>query len=198
MSETAGSGTAWLPPALARRHAVEDAHERAEARRAKAERQDRDAERHERALASYRAAAEARGEVVSAMEVARGEVGGRELGDIFADAAAAGDREDARQASRDRREDVVFIDREPVIHGASRSAWPESEYELGRMLREAGELHRDRIAYEARQASRGGRAAEHLEAVCLTRKTPGPGTEITRYAPTPACSGCGHVRCQCR
>jgi len=160
---TAGS---WLPDRSQRAMAAEDAHERAEARRAEIERQDREDKAHERALGAYRAAAEARGEFISAVQLAAGDGISRSIEDVFADARLASEREDGRAAARQRHQDgdVVFIDHEPRIQGASRSAWPESEYELDRMLRQADELHRDRIAYEARQASRSGHAAEHIEA----------------------------------
>jgi hypothetical protein len=145
--------------------AAEDAHERAEARRAEAERADRADKSHEQSLAAYRAAAEQRGEVVSALALASGEVAGRSLAEVFADALDASAHEDARTAARERREsgEVVFID-EPVIHGASRSAWPESERELDRMLRRAADLHTDLVMTQQREASRRGRGAEHIEA----------------------------------
>jgi hypothetical protein len=200
MTETAGFGTSWLPASVQRRMAVEDQAERREARRAEAERQDRQESAHERAVGAYRAAAEQRGEVVSALQLAAGQGIGRSVEDVFADAVAAAEREDARAAARQRHEDggAVLIDAEPRIR-ASRSAWPESEYELDRMLREASELHRSLVMTQSRLASRQGRGAEHIEAMRRDRGASAAGTgTITRYAPTPACSGCGHVRCQCR
>jgi hypothetical protein len=165
MSELAGFGIpGWLPPRVQRAMAAEDAAERREAKRVEAEREMvRDAA-HDRALALYRSQAEERGEVVSALAIARG-VGGRSLADVLGDAQAAADREDARQAARDRREDVYYIDQEPVIQGASRSAGPGSEYELDRQLNQASDLHRDLIAIQARAASRSGRFREHAAAV---------------------------------
>ncbi len=152
MSEMAGFAGAgsWLPASVQRRMAPEDAHERAEARRAKLERADQADQARERSLAAYRAAAEQRGEVVSAMALASGEVTGRDLGDVFADATAAADREDARQRARDRREsgEVVFID-EPVIRDAGRSE-PLWTYEMDRELRRAHDLHGDLVQVMAR------------------------------------------------
>ncbi len=149
MSEMAG----WLPPAVARRVADDDAHERAQARRDEAERADQADACRENALAAYKTAAEARGEVVSAVQLATGEGIGRTTADIFGDAIAAADREDARTAARQRHEDgeVVFIDREPVLHGASRSdGWPSSSYEADSMLRRARGLHSDLVRTMAR------------------------------------------------
>jgi hypothetical protein len=152
MSELAGFGMSWLPAAAQGRIEAEERAEEREARRAEAEREVQREQRHESAMAAYAAAAGERGEVVSALAIARGEVAGRTVGDVFADALAAADREDARSASRQRREDgdVVFIDSEPRIHGVSRSAWPASEWELDRTLRQASELHRDLVAVRAR------------------------------------------------
>jgi hypothetical protein len=162
-AEAAPGATApgsWLPASVQRRIAVEEQAERRLARAADRERQDREESAHERAVGAYRAAAEARGEQVSALAIARGEGLGRSLQDVLGDATAAADHEDARQAARARREAGV----EPDHVMVGRSAWPESEYELGRLLREADELHRELVHAQARQASRQGRGAEHIEA----------------------------------
>ncbi len=126
---------------------AEAAAERREARRAEAERQDRAEQAAETALAMYRSQAEARGEVVSAVALARGEIGGRTAAEVLADAQGAADREDARQAARDRREEVCFIDREPTIHTSRSDGW---EYEFARQLRQAEDLHRALVTYRAR------------------------------------------------
>ena len=199
--QTAGFG--WLPASVQRRMAVEDQAERREARDAEREREARREEAADKTLAAYRAAAEARGEVVSAMALATGQGIGRSIQDVFGDALAASEREDGRAAARQRHEDgdVVYIDREPQIQGASRSAWPESEYELNRMLRQADELHRDRVAYVARLASRQGRAVEHIDAQRAAAQHSAhsePDAVRSRYAPTPACDACGYVLCKCR
>jgi hypothetical protein len=149
---------------VAAAQAAEDAAARREEREAERAREARREQLADGALSLYRSQAESRGEAVSAMAIARGEVGGRDVLAILADATAAADREDARQRARDRREDVVFLDSEPVIHGASRSAWPESEWELDRQLRRAADLHTDLVQTRTRLASRQGRAAEHIEA----------------------------------
>jgi hypothetical protein len=201
---TAAAGS-WLPASVQRRIAVEEQAERRLARAADRERQDREESAHERAVGAYRAAAEARGEQVPALAIARGEGLGRSLQDVLGDATAAADHEDARQAARAHREAGL----EPAHVEVGRSdGWPSSSYELDRQLRQADELHHDRIAYRARLASRQGRSAEHIEAErakadhARGRDTRRSGYydagEITRYAPTPACDRCGHVRCQCR
>ena len=207
MTEVAGFGTGWLPAGVQRRMAVEEQAERREARAAELERAEQAEQAHDKALGAYRAAAEARGETVSALALATGQGIGRSIEDVFADARLAADREDGRAAARRRHEDgdVVFIDREPRIQGASRSSWPSSSYEADRQLRQADQLHRDLVQTQSRMASRRGQAAEHVEAERAKAQRahvrdlrPGAGTDITRYAPTPACDRCGHVRCECR
>jgi hypothetical protein len=198
MSETAGFGTSWLPASVQRRIAVEEQAERREARDAERAREARAEAAGDKALAAYRQQAEGRGEVLSAMALAAGEGIGRSIEAVLGDAMAAADREDARQRSRDRREDVCFIDAEPVIAGASRSAWPESEWELNRMLRQADELHHDLVMTQTRQASRAGRSAEHLEAErAKANHAHGHDLHRGRYLPTPACDRCGYIECQC-
>jgi hypothetical protein len=162
--EQAG-GFGWLPAGLQRRMAAEDAAERQAERDAAAEREAVREQKHEAALALYRSQAEARGEVVSAVALATGQVTGRDVNEVLADARAAAEREDARQASRDRREDVHFIDQEPAVHTASRSSWPESEWELDRIIRQQQD-DRSWIAGAAlRRAAERGQAAEHIEAM---------------------------------
>ena len=69
MTETAS----WLPPGVARRQAQEEAREIREAREAEADREVQAEERHQRALTLYCQQAEQRGEVVTAMQLARRE-----------------------------------------------------------------------------------------------------------------------------
>jgi hypothetical protein len=101
MTETAGWGIpGWLPPAVAARALRDDAREAIEARRAEAECERRTEERHSAAMALYREQAEARGEVLDVMAMARGEVRGRSLEDILAAAVAASGVEDRRAEMR--------------------------------------------------------------------------------------------------
>jgi len=153
--ELAGFGApSWLPPRAVMAQAAEDAAERAADRAAEVARAERHEVAHERALGSYRTAAEGRGEFVSALAMARGDEVGRGLPAIFADVLAAADREDGREIARKRREDVdtcrLDAVAEPVLHGASRSAWPGSEFELSRMIDQASDLHRWGVMYQAR------------------------------------------------
>jgi hypothetical protein len=94
----------WLPPAVRRSIAKEELAAQRETRQADAERERRDEERHNRALAAYREQAEQRGQVVDVMALARGEVRGRSVQDVFADALAASARDDARDAHRVHRD----------------------------------------------------------------------------------------------
>jgi hypothetical protein len=116
----AGWGTpAWLPPGVARRQAQEDAREALESKRAAAERELRAEQRHQRALGAYCEAAAARGEVVSVMDLAAGRVTGRTVQAVFAEALAASEVDDRRDALRLQREGAgapVHIEvAEPVI-----------------------------------------------------------------------------------
>ena len=182
MSETAAFGVpAWLPASVQRRQAAEDARERAEARRADRERAEADERRHEAAVQAWAAAAEVRGEAVSAMQLATGEGIGRSLGDVFAEARAAADREDGRAEALRRRldESGELIYAEPRIH-ASRSGWPESERELDRMLRRADELHRDLVAVRARRDYPAAVEAARAKSDPFVERAAPPGREVIR------------------
>ncbi len=101
MTETAGWGTpSWLPPGIARRMAQESAREAREAKQAEREQETRREQVRERAMSLYVQQAEARGEVVTAMQLATGQVTGRPIADVFAAAIAAGDRDDVITEAR--------------------------------------------------------------------------------------------------
>jgi hypothetical protein len=101
MSETAGWGVpSFLPPGVARRAAQDDAREAIEAKHAEAEREVLAEERHSRAMAAYCQQAELRGEVVTAMQLATGQVPGRPISAILEAARQAGDRDDVVTAAR--------------------------------------------------------------------------------------------------
>jgi hypothetical protein len=105
MTETAGWGVpAFLPPAVARRALRDDAAEVREARRAEAERERLAEERHQRALSLAVEQAAQRGEEISAMALATGQVRGRSVEDVLAAASAAADRNDVIAAARLHRE----------------------------------------------------------------------------------------------
>jgi hypothetical protein len=103
---------------------AEDAREAVESRRAEDEREVRREQWREQNLAMAAAAAEDRGELVSAIALARGEVRGRSIQDVFAGALASMARQDAVDAARLHRDGHgepeklhVFVG-EPVIHAA--------------------------------------------------------------------------------
>lgn len=152
----AAFGTAsWLPTRVQRAQMAEAQAEAREARRADRERQDRADKLAESALVAYRNAAEVRGEYVSALDLATGNVPGRTVADIFAGARAAAEREDAIAAARQRRQDGSgewIGAAEPRI-GRS-DGWPQSAYLADRMITQASDLHRARIAYETRHGYR--------------------------------------------
>lgn len=141
----------WLPARSQRALILENGAERAEAARAEKTQAERRAQLEDQALSAYRASAEGRGEVVSAMALATGQAG-RTLADILQGAENAADHEAGRQAAQERksRTDWDYLDaREPVLAGRS-SAWPSSEYELDRTISRAEDLHRDLVMYAAR------------------------------------------------
>ena len=117
----------FLPPAVARRIARDDAREAVEARRCEADRQDRAEAARERGLTLAAEQAQQRGEELTAWALARGQVTGRSVTDILAAARAAGDRDDAITAARLHRDGHgeparVHIEvGEPVIHSAAKS-----------------------------------------------------------------------------
>lgn len=161
MSESAGWGVPdWLPARVQRNFYLESQREAKEDRQAEARREARREQRADKARVLARSEAEMRGEAVSALAMATGEGLGRTVGDVLADARAMAERADARAAAKDRKEPREVVWGDPVIHGARRSAWPSSEYELDRTLRLADELHRDMVAYQARI---GGAAAVEAE-----------------------------------
>jgi hypothetical protein len=127
MSELAGHGNPdWLPASVRRARDVEDRSERRQAREDEQARADHREASHDRALAASRAQLEASGEHVTAMSLVTGEGLGRTAADVLQMAEAAGDREDARAASRDQLRgtmdapeylgagDVVLARHEPV------------------------------------------------------------------------------------
>jgi hypothetical protein len=148
---------AWLPPKAQREIAREDARETAEARRAEGERQAAAEEWRERNLAMAKADAEARGQEITAMQLATGQIRGRSLADIFADARRAADAQDARDAAQLRREGdggrvhVEFVD-DPVLH--------HGRGEVGLQLFNRARRFNDRI-----RARKALAAAEEREAI---------------------------------
>jgi hypothetical protein len=152
MTEQADWGVpGWLPLAAQRNLIHEAALQRADAARAEKAREAQAEAAHEQALQAYRQAAEARGEYVSALELAAGEVAGRTVQDVFASALEAAEHEDARVAAREHRERQGEAHVEFGEPSIGRSGWPASEYELDRQLERASGLHRDFVAFKAKR-----------------------------------------------
>jgi hypothetical protein len=123
MTELAGFDIpSWLPPAAARSVAAAELAAQREARQAESQREARAESARSRAIESYRAAAELRGEQISPMALATGAGLGRTPAQIFAEAEAQAQRIDAIEGTRARREGtgpVQHVDfDEPVIHSA--------------------------------------------------------------------------------
>lgn len=94
----------WLPRSTQKAMRSEAAREYREDRDAELEREQRHEAKRSAAMALYAEQAEQRGEYVSAFQLATGQVPGRSAAEVLAAAAAMADREDARQAWRERQE----------------------------------------------------------------------------------------------
>jgi hypothetical protein len=155
----AGWGTApsFLPPAVAARATRDDAREAVEARHAEAERERQAEERHQRAIALYAQQAELWGEVVTAMQLATGQVSGRSIADILAAASAAADRDDVITAARMHREG--HGDPEPlhVEFGEPRILAPAARGSVGQKI--ASRSRRFTDWQEKRKAAEAARRA---------------------------------------
>lgn len=123
----------------------------------------------------YRAAAEQRGEVVDALDLASGHVRGRPLADILAGAAAMADRQDAAEAWRRERGEAeplhVFVG-DPVLHHPP--AKSERAVAIRRLSRR---FHESRAS--VRRAAEAREALDHeliplQAAVQLNRAKPDP------------------------
>jgi hypothetical protein len=161
-----------LPVRIAARMAQEDAHERVQADAEARGRHDRAEAWRDRNRALAAAAAEARGEIVSAMALAMGQVPGRTVQDIFRSALAASEREDAIAAARASREGtqpvhIEFIG-DPIIHHAPVS--PVKRAILNRSRRWTEYQERRRAAELAREALDEENRVPLREAVQLNRE----------------------------
>jgi hypothetical protein len=94
----------WLPKSTQKAMRSEAAREYRAARDAEIERDQRHEAKRSAAMALYAEQAEQRGEHVSAFALATGQVQGRSAAEVLAAAAVMADREDAREAWRERRE----------------------------------------------------------------------------------------------
>ena len=140
MSVTAGFGTLdWLPAGVLARQERETRAEERQARQEQAEQEAAAEQAHDRAVV-------ARGEDVGAADVIAGNTG-RTLDDVLA--GASGELADripvGQRGERDYDELIVLGQTVQRSHrGAS------GDYEIGRLLDQAGQLHRDLIATRAR------------------------------------------------
>jgi hypothetical protein len=137
----------FLPRRSEQLIAREDRIERQAARLAEREKAERIEARRSADLAWAASQAAERGEAVSALALATGQVPGRDIGDVLADAAAQADREDARaeiDARRQRGEKLQLVGE---LEPATRSA-PLTE--TGRAIERRSERFRDRLAAQRR------------------------------------------------
>ena len=165
MTETqvAGWGVpGFLPPNVRRRMLRDDAREAREAKQAEAAREAQAEELHQRAMRLYAEQAELRGEVVTAMQLASGQVPGRPVAAILEAARQAGDRDDAITAARLHRqghgepERVNIEVAEPVLLApAARSAAGWKIFNRARHFRDLLEARRQLEAAE--KAAAGSR-----------------------------------------
>jgi hypothetical protein len=167
----AGWFAGQLPPRIAAQIAREDAREAVETRRSAEARELAAEQWRDRNMAMAREQAEARGEVISAMALATGQVPGRTVADIFRSALAASEREDAIAAARASREGTqpVHINfDDPVIHHAPAS--PVKRAILNRSRRWNEYQERRRAAELARVAMEEENLIPLREAVQLNRE----------------------------
>jgi hypothetical protein len=174
MTETAGWGSpAWLPPGVARRQAQEAAREALESKRSAAERETRAEERHQRALGAYCEAAAARGEVVSVMDLAAGRVAGRTIQAVLAEALAASevdDRRDALRLARDGAGAPVHIEvGEPQLLTAARSETGRKIATRARRFLDVLNARRNLAAAEAAARASARASANDYGYVCERR-----------------------------
>jgi hypothetical protein len=99
-----GDVPGWLPRSTQKARRAEAAREYREARDAALDQEQRAEAKRSAAMALYAQQAEQRGEQVSAFALATGQVPGRSAAEVLAAAAVMADREDAREAWRERRE----------------------------------------------------------------------------------------------
>jgi hypothetical protein len=158
-----GDIPSWLPRSTQKAMRSEAAREYREARDAELEREQRAEAKRSAAMALYAEQAEQRGEHVSAFQLATGQVPGRSAAEILAAAAVLANREDAREAWRERRESGERLNFCFDSPPATRAESPESRAVLNTVRHyaeahpEADVLDRAAIAAEARKAQRRDR-----------------------------------------
>ena len=153
----------WLPRSTQKAMRSEAAREYREARDAELEREQRHEAKRSAAMALYAEQAEQRGEYVSAFQLATGQVPGRSAAEVLAAAAAMADREDARQAWRERQEAGERLNLCFDPPAATRAETAEGR-EVKNVVRHYADQHPDSgvidraiVASEARKAQRRNR-----------------------------------------
>ena len=148
MSETEAWGSpSWLPPSVRRAQYLEAQAEAREARAAEAAREEAAEARRAQALTQAAQEAQARGDVLDVLALARGQVPGRPISEILAaavEAGAAADRGDQVRLQREGTGAPVHIEvGPPVIHRA-----PAARPGLALQM-----FHASRRFFAARQAA---------------------------------------------
>jgi hypothetical protein len=153
----------WLPRSTQKAMRSEAAREYREARDAELEHEQRAEAKRSAAMALYAEPAEQRGEYVSAFQLATGQVPGRSAAEVLAAAAAMADREDARQAWRERQEAGERLNLCFDPPAATRAETAEGR-EVKNVVRHYADQHPDSdvidraiVASEARKALRRNR-----------------------------------------
>ena len=143
----------WLPPRSVRMIAMEDREERRQARTAERQRAERAEQRHNEAIAAFRADAELRGDVVTVQDMISGQ-SGRTVGEIL---ARVRDEAEARDAAAERwrpggrgPDEVMFEALTPEPAPAARSALAREVANVRRHFEERREARRKADALQGR------------------------------------------------
>jgi hypothetical protein len=170
MTEFAG----WLPETTLAALAVEDGRDAAEDARQRREAEARRAAWEDKNEGAFRAHARlAYGEHIAAVDIMNGSAG-KTLQEVLVRARGNLERDYAPQQRADER----FYG-EARIH-ASRSGWPESEYARDRQLRQADEMHRSLVEYQARRDYAGAEARARAKSEAVRSSPAGYDDEVTR------------------
>jgi hypothetical protein len=142
--------------------------EQAAWQRERADAVERAREQHEQAaLAVARTRTEAAGDFADVWSLARGEVPSRTLGDVLGESLAAADRpsRDLSAPYGSEANPAILVDGAEMPEPARRSSgWPASEHELDRMISQADDLHRARVAWLAEHDYAAAEAAARAKA----------------------------------
>ena len=176
----------WLPASVRRAQYLEAQAEAREAREAEAEREEAVEQRRAQALTQAAREAEARGETLDVMALARGEVRGRAVSEILTaavEASAAADRGDQLRLQREGTGAPVHIQvGEPRLHRApaARSARALEMFHRYRRFREAR-----RAAEAALNGQPRRRATTSASSAISTTGSAGTGPRRHGTSPSP-------------